>query len=82
MDAKDIYRVQEMINANSTFGKMTSKHYDLRAKYVELMKKNIEQGWEIGREHSANDDLLCALLRELGFGEVVDVYEETTRWFE
>lgn len=42
----------------------------------------LQKGWEKGREHSENDDLLCALLRELGFDEVVDMYEQTTRWFE
>lgn len=31
--------------------------------------------------HIAMDDEMCDLLRELGYGEGVDIIESTTRWY-
>ena len=31
--------------------------------------------------HGEADDLLCSLLEDLGFKEVVDIYEQVTKWY-
>jgi len=31
--------------------------------------------------HSEADDLMCKLLREMGYGEGIAIYEEWTRWY-
>ena len=31
--------------------------------------------------HMQVDDLMCQLLRELGYGEGVQVFEESTKWY-
>ena len=31
--------------------------------------------------HSKADDLMCDLLRELGYGEGVDVFEDMPKWY-
>ncbi len=37
--------------------------------------------WSPDEVHSKADDLLCELLRQLGFGEGIDVYESIGRYF-
>ena len=31
--------------------------------------------------HAEGDDLMCKLLRELGYGEGVDVFEDMPKWY-
>ena len=31
--------------------------------------------------HSEMDDLMCDLLRELGYGEGVDIFDKTHKWY-
>lgn len=31
--------------------------------------------------HAEADDLMCELLRELGYGEGVDVFEDMPKWY-
>ena len=31
--------------------------------------------------HSDADDLLCNLLRELGYGEAIDIFEAAEKWY-
>ena len=31
--------------------------------------------------HSSADDLLCAILRELGAGEVADIFDTMDKWY-
>ena len=31
--------------------------------------------------HEAMDDLMCEVLRELGYGEGIDIYEDTAKWY-
>ena len=97
MDSKDIYEAQERINANSMFGKMNleqamahardlaegrqiAKEYVLTRKYVALMQDQVG-GYDPEVAHGEADNLLCALLRELGFDEVVDLYEKVDKWY-
>lgn len=32
--------------------------------------------------HGQSDDLMCQVLRELGYGEGVDIFEQSKRWYE
>ncbi len=31
--------------------------------------------------HGRADDILCELLKDLGYGEVVELYDSFTRWY-
>lgn len=42
--------------------------------------KELQQQTDPELAHSQADDLLCLLLRDLGFGDVVDEFEKLTRW--
>ena len=33
------------------------------------------------RCHAAMDELMCDVLRQLGFGEGVDIFENTPKWY-
>lgn len=52
-----------------------------REKAIEKLK--LLQGPEVDTEaaHCDADDLLCALLRALGYGDVVDEYEKVDKWY-
>ena len=52
----------------------------LQAKYVALMKAQVEN-WDNEIAHVEADDLLCRLLQELGYSEVVEVYEKVGKWY-
>lgn len=41
--------------------------------------KQAEDDEEIG--HHAADDLMCELLRELGYGEGIDIFESMPKWY-
>ncbi len=49
----------------------------------ELAIRQLEQAKEMDQEegHYAADCVLCELLRSLGFGSVVDVYEQIGKWY-
>jgi len=46
---------------------------------IELLRKCEDMDQEIG--HMEADDILCKLLAELGYQEVVDVYESLPKWY-
>ena len=31
--------------------------------------------------HEAMDDLMCEVLREAGYGEGIDIFEDTAKWY-
>lgn len=47
--------------------------------FAERMRNAIEEGTEDG--HMIMDDLMCELLRELGYGEGIDIFENTHKWY-
>lgn len=57
---------------------MTKK--ELKDKYIKLMENQVG-GWDKESEHMNADGLLCDLLEELGFEEVVEVYNEIEKWY-
>ncbi len=57
-----------------------TKQEELVKKYVKLLKVEIEND-DIEYAHANADKLLCALLEELGYKDVVDVYVEIDKWY-
>ena len=53
----------------------------LKEKYISLMKEQVENG-AIDISHQEADVLLCRLLQELGYSEVVEVYKKVGKWYE
>ena len=56
----------------------------LQATYVALMKEQVvdSAGGDYDITHKEADDLLCRLLQELGYSEVVEVYKKVGKWYE
>jgi hypothetical protein len=36
---------------------------------------------DIEANHSIADDLMCELLRSLGYGDGIDIFEEMDKWY-
>jgi hypothetical protein len=51
----------------------------LNEKYLKEMKQYINYDTEIG--HSKADSLLCELLEELGYVELVEIYRNVDKWY-
>lgn len=51
----------------------------LKQKYIEKMESIERKDKEIA--HLRADDLLCALLKELGYSEVVEAWERIPKWY-
>lgn len=49
-------------------------------KYKEIMNRLANSG-DTEMAHSEADEALCVLLRELGYGAVVEVYESVEKWY-
>ena len=43
--------------------------------------KEYQQSGDTEASHANADDVLCDLLRELGYGDVVEEYERIEKWF-
>lgn len=53
---------------------------DLKEKYVIKMQEAINNNDE-ETGHMNCDDILCDLLNELGFNEIIDIYNMQDKWF-
>lgn len=53
---------------------------DLIAKYVTIFNEQCYTG-DLEVDHAKADEILCQLLTELGFGEIVDKYEDVEKWY-
>ena len=55
---------------------------ELKQKYTEMME-NIEKYDDFDKEsaHIEGDAILCILLRELGYEEVVEAWERIPKWY-
>lgn len=49
-------------------------------KYLERLR-NLEELDDPEKIHGEADDILCELLRELGYAEVVECYNSLPRWY-
>ena len=52
----------------------------LHEKYVKLMQEQTEND-DTENAHCSADDLLCDLLEDLGFKDVVDIYIGIHKWY-
>lgn len=48
--------------------------------YMERLKE-IQKNTDIEIAHSDADDVLCDLLTELGYGDIVNEYKKIERWY-
>lgn len=55
----------------------------LKNKYIEEMKKAKVSGenYEIAEAHRKADHVLCDLLNELGYEELIDLYFSVEKWY-
>lgn len=59
---------------------LSKKHQDILSRSVGAMLQEVENP-DVEGAHANADDILCDTLRELGFGELVDVYEKVEKWY-
>lgn len=59
--------------------KLGKKQQELLESYTEQLNqyKNLDPE----QAHSLADECLCEILRDLGFGKLVDVYNEIEKWY-
>lgn len=51
------------------------------AKAKNELREVLKSGHGCEEEHQEADDILCRLLRELGYVEVVDLYHQVPKWY-
>jgi len=49
--------------------------------FKEAMQVQAEHKYDPECTHSNMDKLICNLLRELGYGEGVDIFEKAEKWY-
>jgi len=49
--------------------------------FAAKMRKIYEGRYDLERYHGDADDLMVLLLRQLGYGEGVDLFEGSERWY-
>lgn len=64
-----------MTETNETFEAMMTP-----AEFADKMRE-ISRAGDTEMDHCEADDLMCALLRSLGYGEGVDIFEEMPKWY-
>ena len=57
---------------------MTPKEFAQEMRNISLLSQD---GGDNEIAHCDADDLLCQVLRELGYGEGVDIFEEMDKWY-
>lgn len=50
------------------------------AKFCEQMKA-LRDEWDIEKAHGKADDILCEALKQLGYNELVELYEKVDKWY-
>lgn len=75
-DKQDIAAIK--ITVESDDGLNLEKSFE--EKYLEQMKQLNDEG-DIENNHKEADMLLCELLEELGFTEIVEVYRKLPKWY-
>ena len=53
------------------------------AEYEEFCEqmKALQDEWDIEEAHGKADDILCEVLRKLGYNRIVDLYEKIDKWY-
>lgn len=52
-----------------------------RQEYIIRLKALRGDGWDTESAHARADDLLCMLLIQLGYGDVVTEYVDIEKWY-
>ena len=52
------------------------------AKRMQGIKELYSDFHDTDERHVAMDDLMCELLRELGYGDGIDIFDNTSKWYE
>jgi hypothetical protein len=62
---------------------MTELEKEFSAKGFANEMRRIQRAFEDTPDqcHALMDECMCHLLRELGYGEGIDIYEDTERWY-
>ena len=43
--------------------------------------KALQDNWDIEEAHGMADDILCEALKQLGYNELVELYEKIEKWY-
>ena len=62
------------------FRKIELDSDDPRGSALKLLKE-IQGDWDTEIAHSDADDVLCEMLKALGYSDVVDEYEKVNKWY-
>ena len=54
---------------------------DARAKIISELMELQDRTGDIEYAHAYADDILCGLLKRLGFADVVDAWEAVPKWY-
>lgn len=54
---------------------------EFERKMLEIKDKYYEAETDEELCHEKMDELICALLRKLGYGKGVDIFEDTPKWY-
>ena len=60
---------------------MTELEKEFSAKGFTNEMRRIERNNDTEMAHILADELMCKLLRELGYGEGVDIFEQMDKWY-
>lgn len=55
-----------------------------RERAIEILKKcvsDVEEHGDLSEPHETADEVLCELLRSLGYGDVVEIYDSFDKWY-
>lgn len=69
--------MQEPVSVDSSVTPMTPEEFAAE------MRRVYDECWNVEEkdEHAAMDNLMCSLLRKLGYGDAVDIFENTHKWY-
>ena len=57
---------------------ITPEEFSKRMRDIQYTYK---ERYDIEERHVAMDDLMCELLRELGYGKGIDIFKDTDKWY-
>lgn len=58
---------------------LNKRQKKIRDKYIALIQSAVSEDPEIG--HAKCDDVLCDLLQDLGFAQIVEIYRRQIKWY-
>ena len=55
------------------------KKPDFKKQYEQM--EALQNNWDIEETHGKADDILCEVLRKLGYNRLVELYEKIDKWY-